>query len=135
MFKEIFVNLPVKDLGKTKEFFSKLGLKFNQQFTDQNAACLIINDKIYAMLITESYFKTFITKEIADTKKSSEVILALSVYKKEQVDEIANKAIKAGGKEPRKAQDHGWMYSRNFEDLDGHLWEVFHMDINKMPKP
>lgn len=135
MFKEIFVNLSIKDLNKTKEFFTKLGLKFNPQFTDQNAACLIINDKIYAMLVSEQFFKGFITKEITDTKKSSEVILALSVDKKEQVDEIANKAIKAGGKEPKKAQDHGWMYSRNFEDLDGHLWEVFHIDISKMPKP
>jgi len=134
MTKQIFVNLPVKDLNKTIKFFSKIGFKFNPQFTDENATCMIIGENIFAMLLVEKFFKTFIKKEIADTTKSTEVLLGISVDSKKEVDEMVQKAVKAGGKEPREAQDHGWMYGRSFEDLDGHIWEVFHMDENKMPK-
>lgn len=129
MATSIFVNLPVKDLEKTKEFFLKLGYTFNQQFTDEKAASLVISENIYAMLITEPFFKTFIpNKEIADTSKSKEVLIALSVDSKEQVDEFADKAIAAGGKNFRDPEDHGFMYARSFEDLDGHVWEVFWMN-------
>ena len=133
MVKQIFVNLPVKDLNKTKGFFSKLGFEFNPKFTDGNAACLIIGENIYAMLIVDKFFKTFIKKEIADAKKTTEVLLALAVESRKEVDEIIEKAIKSGGKEPRDKQDYGWMYGRAFEDLDGHIWEVFYMDESKMP--
>ncbi len=129
MATNIFVNLAVKNLDKTKEFFSKLGYTFNQQFTDDKAACMVISETIYAMLISEAYFKTFIpNKEISDTSKSKEVLLALSADSRQQVDELADKAVAAGGKNFRDPDDHGFMYSRSFEDLDGHVWEVFWMN-------
>ena len=129
MSTKIFVNLPVKDLEKSKEFFLKLGYSFNQQFTDEKAASLVISEHIYAMLITEPFFKTFIpNKEIADTAKTKEVLVALSTNSKQEVDELTNKAIAAGGKQFREPEDHGFMYARSFEDLDGHVWEVIWMD-------
>jgi len=135
MAKQIFVNLPVKDLNKTKKFFSKLGFTFNPRFTDQNAVCMIIGENIYAMLLVKKFFKTFTAdKEISDTKRTTEVLNALSVDSRDAVDEMIEKAIDAGGREFRKAQDYGWMYGRAFEDLDGHIWEVFYMDESKMPE-
>lgn len=129
MSTKIFVNLPVKDLEKSKEFFLKLGYSFNKQFTDEKAASLVISEHIYAMLITEPFFKTFIpNKEISDTTKTKEVLVALSTDSKQQVDELAEKAIAAGGKQFREPEDHGFMYARSFEDLDGHVWEVIWMD-------
>ena len=123
------MNLAVKNLDKTKEFFSNLGYTFNQQFSDDKAACMVISETIYAMLISEAYFKTFIpNKEISDTSKSKEVLLALSADSRQQVDELADKAIAAGGKNFRDPDDHEFMYSRSFEDLDGHVWEVFWMN-------
>ncbi|MDE1724625.1 MAG: VOC family protein [Thaumarchaeota archaeon] len=128
MGTKVFVNLPVKDLNKSKEFFTKLGFTFNQQFTDQNAACMIISEDNYAMLLVESFFKTFTKKEIVDAKKSTEVLIALSAENKTKVDEMLGKALAAGAKEPRAPQDHGFMYGRAFEDPDGHIWEIFWMD-------
>jgi predicted lactoylglutathione lyase len=126
--KQIFVNLPVKDLGKTIEFFKKLGFEFNPQFTDENATCMVVNDNIFVMLLVEKFFKTFTQKEICDTMKNTEVIIALSTESREKVDQMLENVIKAGGKESRKPQDHGWMYGRSFEDLNGHLWEIIYMD-------
>ncbi|MEN9626343.1 MAG: hypothetical protein RL557_671 [archaeon] len=134
MVKQIFVNLPVKDLEKTIQFFTPLGFTFNKQFTDDNATCMILGKNMYVMLLVEKFFKTFIKKEIADAKKTTEVITALQVDNKEEVNQMMKKAIAAGGKEPREPQDYGWMYNRAFEDLDGHIWEVFFMDESKMPK-
>ena len=134
MPNQIFINLPVKDLQKTIQFFTKLGFRFNPKFTDTNAACLIIGENIFAMLLLEKFFKTFIKKEICDTAKSTEVLLAISVESRIKVDEMITKALKAGGTEPRAAQDYGWMYGRAFEDLDGHIWEVFYMDESKRPQ-
>lgn len=134
MATNIFINLSVKDLEKTKEFFSKLGFSFNPQFTDEKAACLVISENIYAMLITEEYFKTFTKKEIADSSKTTEVINALSVESKKQVDEMVDKAIAAGGRVSRDPDDYGWMYTKSFEDLDGHLWEILWIDENNIPK-
>ena len=129
MATKIFVNLPVKNLERSKEFFSKLGYTFNQQFTDDKAASLVISEDIYAMLITESFFKTFIpNREISDTSKTKEVLVALSTDSKQQVDDLADKAVAAGGKNFRDPEDHGFMYARSFEDLDGHVWEVLWMD-------
>lgn len=128
MNKQIFVNLPVKDLNKSKEFFSALGYTFNPQFTDENAACMIIADNsIYAMLLTEDFFKTFTSKSIARAHEVSEVLNCLSCESREEVDELVAKALKAGGKVPRESQDHGFMYAHGFEDLDGHIWELAYM--------
>ena len=126
--KQIFVNLPVKDLGKTIEFFKKLGFEFNPQFTDENATCMVVNENIFVMLLVEKFFKTFTQKEICVTTKNTEVIIALSTESREKVDQMLENVIKAGGKESRKPQDHGWMYGRSFEDLNGHLWEIIYMD-------
>ena len=128
MVTQIFVNLPVKDLDKSVAFFTKLGFAFNPQFTDEKAACLIIGENIYAMLLVEEFFRTFTKKEIIDAKKSTEMILALAADKKERVDEMAKLAVEAGGITPSTPQDLGFMYSRNFQDLDGHLWEILYMD-------
>src|SRR5574341_1896680 len=135
MTRQIFVNLPVKDLNKTIEFFTKLGFTFNPQFTDDNATCMIIGENIFAMLLVEKFFKNFIpTKEICDAKKNTEVLVALSAESRKKVDEMIDKAIAAGGSEYRNAEDYGWMYGRSFEDIDGHIWEVFYMDESKMPE-
>ncbi len=128
MTTKIFVNLPVKDLNRAIEFFTKLGFKFNPQFTDKNATCMIISEDIFVMLLVEEFFKTFTKKEICNTSKNIEAIIALSAENRENVDEMINKAIEAGGIEPRKPQDHGWMYDRAFEDIDGHLWEIIYMN-------
>jgi uncharacterized protein len=130
MKTKIFVNLPVKDLNKTIEFFTKLGFKFNPQFTDENATCMIIGseDNIFVMLLVEKFFKTFTKKEICDTSKNTEVIVAVSADSREKVDQMMSKAIESGGVESRDPQDHGWMYGRSFEDIDGHLWEIIYMD-------
>lgn len=134
MVKQIFVNLPVKDLNKTVQFFTKLGFSFNPRFTDENATCMIIGDNIFAMLLVEKFFKTFTKKNIVNAKKATEVINALQVESRKAVDDMVSKGVKAGGKEPRKAQDHGWMYNRALEDLDSHIWEIFYMDEKAMPK-
>jgi predicted lactoylglutathione lyase len=125
---KIFVDLPAKDLNKTIEFFTKLGFKFNPQFTDENATCMIVGEDIFVMLLVEKFFKTFTKKEICDTSKNTEVIVALSVEGREKVDQMINKAIEAGGTESREPQDHGWMYGRSFEDINGHIWEIIYMD-------
>jgi predicted lactoylglutathione lyase len=128
MATKIFVNLPVKNLDKSKAFFEALGYSFNPQFTDENAASLVISDDIYAMLLTEPFFKTFTKKEIADASRSTETMLALSTDTRQEVDELADKALAAGGTQANDPQDHGFMYSRSFYDLDGHHWEIVYMD-------
>lgn len=125
---KIFVNLPVKDLKKSIRFFTEIGFVFNAQFTDDNATCMVISEHIYVMLLVEDYFKTFTRKEIADAARSTEVILALAAESREDVDLIVNKALEAGGKPSNDPTDHGFMYVWSFQDLDGHLWEVFYMD-------
>jgi uncharacterized protein len=134
MTTQIFVNLPVKDLNETVDFFTKLGFAFNPQFTDENATCMIVNNDIFVMLLVEKFFKTFTKKEICDTTKDTEVIVALSTESREKVDQMINNVIEAGGKEHRKPQDHGWMYGRSFEDINGHLWEVIYMNKNALKK-
>jgi predicted lactoylglutathione lyase len=134
MATKIFVNLPVKDLSKTIEFFTKLGFTFNPQFTDKNATCMIVGDDIFVMLLAEKFFKTFTKKEICDATKDTEVIVALSAESREKVDQMINRVIEAGGRESREPQDHEWMYGRSFQDLDGHLWEIIHMDESVIKK-
>lgn len=125
--KQIFVNLPVKDLNRSIDFFSKLGFDFNPQFTDENATCMIIGENIYAMLLIEPFFKGFIKTEIADATKSTEVLVGLSAASREEVDEVIRKVQAAGGK-AYDPVDHGFMYSCSFQDLDGHIWELIYMD-------
>jgi uncharacterized protein len=128
MAKKIFVNLPIKDLEKSKIFFTALGFTFNEQFSDTTGTCLVISDDIYCMLLTESKFKSFTKKEIPDASTAKEAIIAVSMDNREQVEEIFNKAMTAGAKESRPAEDYGWMYLRSIEDLDNHSWEFFFMD-------
>ncbi|PZD95872.1 glyoxalase/bleomycin resistance/extradiol dioxygenase family protein [Paenibacillus sambharensis] len=129
----IFVNLPVKNLERSKAFFTGLGFAFNDQYTNEQAACLVISEHIYAMLLVESYFETFTAgKPAADASKASEVMLALAAKSREQVDEIAEKAVSHGGRALGEPVDHGFMYTRSFEDPDGHLWEIMYMDPKAM---
>lgn len=128
MSTKIFVNLPVKDLGKSVDFFTKLGFSFDPQFTDDNATCMVISDDIYAMLLVEPFFKSFTNKEIVDATKSTEAILALGVDSRLRVDELVDKALAAGGQSGSFSSDEGFMYGRSFQDVDGHIWEVLYMD-------
>ncbi|UQS24868.1 VOC family protein [Amycolatopsis thermalba] len=124
----IFVNLPVSDLDRAKKFWTDLGYEFNPQFTDENAACLVFSDAIYVMLLRNEFFGTFTDKQIIDTAKSTEVLLALSAESREAVDALVDKAVAAGGRETRDPMDYGQMYQRVFEDPDGHNWEIMWMD-------
>ena len=128
MSTKIFVNLPVNDLPKTIEFWTALGFKFNPQFTDDKAACMVVNEHIYAMFLTKPFFLSFMNKQINDTSSTAEVITALSADSRQEVDDLVAKAISAGGKSYHEKTDVEGMYSLNFQDLDGHLWEVFWMD-------
>lgn len=134
MSKQIYVNLPVKDLNKSVEFFTKLGFTFNPQFTDENATCMIIGENIFAMLLVEKFFKTFTNKAISDATKTTEVLIAIDVESKAKVDEMVKKAKAAGGTIYMEAKDHGWMYQHSFADLDGHQWEILFADESKIPK-
>ena len=134
MATQIFVNLPVKNLNKSVEFFTQLGYTFNPQFTDENATCMIVSDTIYVMLLVEPFFKSFIKKEIADASKSTEAIICLSAETREQVDEMVSKAFAAGATVHNDKQDQGFMYGHGFQDLDGHLWEYMYMDPNAIPQ-
>ncbi|MGD9833793.1 MAG: VOC family protein [Piscinibacter sp.] len=133
MARQIFVNLPVKDMARTRAFFTALGFSFNPQFSDDKALCMVIADDIYAMLLSEPFFQGFTKKPVADAKKSTEVLVALSCESVAEVDEMVAKALAAGGRAPVERKDHGFMVQHGFEDLDGHQWEVFWMDPNAAP--
>ncbi|WP_391119208.1 VOC family protein [Psychrobacillus sp. L3] len=136
MPKQFWINLPVKDINKSKEFYSKVGLLVNEQHGISGQAQLIIGDNnATVMLFPESTFKSFTNHEIVDTKQATEVLLSVDADSKEEVDEIAKNAVEAGGTiygEPSESQ--GWMYGCGFTDLDGHRWNVLYMDMSKMPK-
>jgi predicted lactoylglutathione lyase len=134
MATKIFVNLPVRDLDKSKDFFSKLGFSFNPQFTDDKAACMVISENIFAMLLREEFFKTFTKKEIADARKTTEALIALDAESREKVNDMVKKAVEAGGTIYREPEDHGWMYGHSFADLDGHQWEILYMDEKAIPQ-
>jgi len=134
MHNQIFVNLPVADLTASKAFFARLGFTFNPAFTDEKAACMIIGENIYAMLLTRSYFQGFIDRPVADPAAAAQVLLALPCEDRAAVDAIVAKAVAAGGKAPRQARDYGFMYQHSFDDLDGHIWEVFYMDMDALPE-
>lgn len=133
MATQIFVNLPVRDLDRSVAFFGALGFTFNPQFTDENATCMIVGDNIFVMLLVEPYFLTFTRKSLCDAKTSAEVIVAVSVGERAKVDELVARAVAAGATTPSEPKDHGFMYLHGFEDLDGHLWELFHMDPAGLP--
>jgi uncharacterized protein len=134
MAKQIFVNLPMKDLSKSMEFFTQLGFSFNSQFTDDKAACMVISENIFAMLLIEPFFKTFTKKEIVDARKNTEVLIAIDAASREEVKELVKKAVQAGGLNYMEPQDHGWMYQHSFADLDGHQWEILYIDESAAPK-
>lgn len=127
--RQIFVNLPVKELERSKRFFQSLGFAINPQFSDDKAACVVVEEgSIHVMLLTEPFFKTFLpSRSIADAKKSTEVLVCLSCSSDEEVKDLVRKASAAGGKPAREPQDHGFMYQHAFEDPDGHIWELVHM--------
>jgi predicted lactoylglutathione lyase len=126
---KIFVNLPVKDLGKSMDFFKSLGFSFNPQFTDETAACMVVSEDIYVMLLTNEKFKEFTPKEICDATRSTEVLVALSCESRPVVDDFVRKAIGAGGSTTyNDPKDYGFMYAHGFQDLDGHIWEVVYME-------
>ncbi|HYW56427.1 MAG TPA: VOC family protein [Polaromonas sp.] len=134
MSQQIFINLPIKNMERSKAFFGALGYSFNPQFTNEQGACMVVQEgSIYVMLLVESFFQTFTKKSIADTSKTTEVLLCLSCESRAGVDEMVRKALAAGGKAPNAPQDHGFMYAHGFEDLDGHIWELAYMDMSAAP--
>jgi uncharacterized protein len=133
MLRQIFVNLPVKDLARSQAFFKALGLSFNPRFTNDKGACLEIAENIYAMLLVEPFFQGFTKLPISDAKKATEVLIALSCDSREEVAQLIAKAVAAGATTPTSPQDHGFMFQHGFADLDGHQWEVFWMDEAAAP--
>lgn len=126
--ERIFINLAVKDLGRSMGFFEKLGYGFDPQFTNEKSACMILGSNTYVMLLPHEYFAGFTTRPITDARKSTEVIVAVSADSRSNVDAIVKKALSAGARRLKEPRDHGFMYESGFEDLDGHLWEYFWMD-------
>jgi predicted lactoylglutathione lyase len=133
MHKQIYVNLPVKDLARSRAFFSSLGFEFNAQFSNDQGACMIIGENIFAMLLAEPFFQGFTAKPIANARETTEVLTCLSCESREEVDALVQKALAAGGRAPNPKQDHGFMYGHGFEDLDGHVWELSYMDMGAIP--
>jgi predicted lactoylglutathione lyase len=128
MARKIFVNLHVKDLARAKEFFGRLGFSFNPRFSDETAACMVISDDIYTMLLSHPKFKQFAPNPISDATRSTEVLLCLSCESRGEVDQLVARAVAAGGRTYRAPQDYGFMYGHSFQDLDGHCWELMWMD-------
>lgn len=126
--RQIFVNLAVRDVKKSMDFFATLGFTFNPKFTDEKAACMIISDNAFVMLLTEPFFRTFTKREPCDTARCTEGLYAISCNSRAEVDDMVKKAVAAGGAHAMDAQDHGFMYAWSFYDLDGHHWEVLWMD-------
>lgn len=131
--KQVFINLPVKDLQKSMDFYTQMGFINNPQFSDDTAKCMAWSEHIFLMIMTHEKFKGFVTKPIADTNADIAGIYSLSVDSVEDVNNISNQALKAGGIEPTEMKDYGFMQQRTIEDVDGHTWEVFYMDMSKFP--
>ena len=132
MTTKIFVNLPVKDLRRSMAFFTGLGYTFNPRFTDETAACLVISDDIYAMLLTEAKFREFTPKPVCDASKSTEVLVCLSCESRDQVDDLVRRAVAAGGTIYADPKDYGFMYQHGFQDPDGHIWELIYMEAEAL---
>jgi predicted lactoylglutathione lyase len=130
MSKMVFINLPVSDVPRATAFYEGVGAVKNPQFSDATGSCMVFSDTIYAMVLSHEKFSSFTPKKISDARTTTEVLIALSADSREAVDEMVAKAGKSGGKpDPAPKQDHGFMYGRSFEDPDGHIWEVFWMDV------
>lgn len=127
MNKQIYVNLPVKDLDRAVAFFTGLGYTFESKFTNENATCMIVSENIFVMLLVERFFRTFTPKPLCDAHQATEVLLCLSCDSRAQVDALVARALAAGGAVPMPPQDHGFMYAHGYQDLDGHLWELVYM--------
>lgn len=132
MATKMFVNLPVKDLTRSVAFFTALGYKFDPQFTDEKATCMIVGEDNYVMLLVEEFFQTFTKKKVGDARSATEVIITLSADSRQDVNELVDKALASGGTSEADPQDHGWMYGRGFCDPDGHHWEIMYMDMSAM---
>lgn len=133
MFKQIFVNLPIKDMARSRAFFEAMGLGFDPRFTNDQGACLMLGNGFGAMLLVEPFFQGFTPKAICNAHEQTEVLLALAVDSREAVNDVVNKAVAAGAATPVEPKDHGFMYQHGFTDLDGHQWEVFWMDESAAP--
>jgi uncharacterized protein len=133
MSRQLFVNLPVENLDRSVEFFTKLGFTFNPLYTDETGTCMILGQDNFVMLLTNEKFATFTPNPVSDAKKTTEVLMALSCDSREEVDEQVRLAIEAGGNTYSEPRDYGFMYSHGYQDLDGHIWEVFYMDESKFP--
>jgi uncharacterized protein len=128
MSRMIFVNLPVQDLAKSVDFFASLGFEFNEQFSDDQATCMVVSEQACVMLLVAPFFSSFTTKDVADAATGTEVILAVSAVSREEVDTLVDRALALGGGVAKEPTDEGFMYGRSFYDLDGHAWEVMWMD-------
>jgi len=133
MARQIFVNLPIRNMERSRAFFGALGFSFNPQFSNEQGACMVVSDTIYVMLLVESFFQTFTKKPVADARQSTEVLVCLSCDSRAEVDALVKKALAAGGTAPNAPQEHGFMYAHGFEDPDGHGWELVWMDPNAAP--
>ena len=134
MHKQIFVNLPIKDMQRSQAFFKSLGFTFDPDFSNDQGACMIVGENIFVMLLVEPFFKGFISdKSIVDAKLNTEALVCLSCDSRAEVDALVAKAVAAGATAPRAPQDHGFMYGHGFEDPDGHIWELMHMEPNAKP--
>jgi predicted lactoylglutathione lyase len=134
MNRQIFVNLPIKNMERSQAFFKSLGFSFNPQFTNEQGACMVVSENhSYVMLLVESFFATFTRKPISDATKATEVLVCLSCESRAEVDALVKKALAAGGTSPNPPQDHGFMYGHGFTDLDGHIWELVYMDASAAP--
>lgn len=134
MPKQVFINLAVTDLNKSVSFYTALGFTINPQFSDDTGKCMVWSENIFVMLLTHEKFSSFATKPIADTKTSLAGLFSLSVDTVSEVNEIMTNGLNAGGTEPTEMRDYGFMQQRTIEDVDGHTWEIFYMDITKFPK-
>ena len=133
MAKQIFINLAVKDVNKSMEFYTKMGFSNNPQFSDESGKCMVWSEDIFLMLLSHEKFASFATKPIADTKSSVAGLFSLSVDSVEEVNRIMQAGLDAGGTEPNELRDYGFMQQRIIEDFDGDTWEVFYMDMSKFP--
>lgn len=134
MKSQIFINLPVKELEKSFSFYTKMGFTNNPQFSDESGKCMVFSDEIFVMLLTHEKFKAFITRPITDVSKTTSALFSISVESLDRVNEISDNALSGGGKEPVEAKDYGFMQQRTIEDPDGHIWEIFYIDMSKFPK-
>ena len=133
MAKQIFINLAVKDLQQSTDFYTALGFTVNPQFSDETGKCMVWSDNIFVMLLTHEKFSSFTSKPIADTKSAVAGLFSLSLDSVDEVNNIMTKGLNAGGTEPNEMRDYGFMQQRTIEDFDGHTWEVFYMDVSKFP--